>query len=139
MNTGESKVIHAREELHRSDKYKHLLTENDIGTLHACVLFAALANTSPGSCWSLVDLLLHPEALEAVKQELKENVPSSSSIYEKETLAKLKILDSCITESIRRVRNSTSQRQAMTSTTIECTDKTKVGLRKVICLSIQHF
>ena len=72
------------------------------------MLWAAVANTAPMSCWSVVDLFLHPEALEAVKQELKENIPSSSStlIYDKETLAKLKILESCINETIRRVSNS---------------------------------
>ena len=68
---------------------------------------------------TLVNLLLHPEALEAVKQELNENVKSSILISDKETLAKLKILDSCINETIRQVLNVSSTRQAMTDTTIE--------------------
>ncbi len=131
LNNGESNLTHAREELYRSDKYKHLFTEYDIGALQAALLWAAVANTAPMSCWSVIDLFLHPEALEAVKQELKENIPSSSTlIYDKETLAKLKILESCIYESMRRILNVVSTRQAMTNTTIECLDKTKVGLRK---------
>jgi oxysterol 7-alpha-hydroxylase len=131
LNNGECKLVHAREELFRSDKYKHLFSEYDVGALHAALLWAAVANTGPLSCWSVVDLLLHSEALEAVKQELKENIPSSSTlIYDKEILAKLKILDSCINETIRRVLNTVSTRQAMTNTTVECVDKTKIGLRK---------
>ena len=130
LNNGESKLINAREELFRSDKYKHLFTEYDIGAFQGALLWAAIINTAPMSCWIVVDLFLHPEALEAVKQELKENISSSSSIYEKETLAKLKILESCINETIRRVLNAMSIRQAVTNTTIECIDTTKVGLRK---------
>jgi oxysterol 7-alpha-hydroxylase len=130
LNNGESKLMRAREELYRSDKYTHLFTEYDIGALQASMLWAAVANTAPMSCWSVVDLLLHPEALEAVKQELKENVPDITSIYGKETLAKLKILESCINETIRRTSNTVSTRQAMTSTTVECLDKTTIGLRK---------
>jgi oxysterol 7-alpha-hydroxylase len=145
LNTDESKLVHAREELYRSDQYKHLFTEYDVAALHAALLWAAVANTAPMSCWSMVDLLLHPEALDAVKQELKENIPSESStlIYEKDTLAKLKILESCINESIRRVLNVVSTRQAITNTTIESSDKTKVGLRKgdmlVYPAFVKHF
>ena len=132
LNNGESNLVHAREELYRSDKYKHLFTEYDIAALQAAILWAAVANTAPMSCWSVVDLLLHPEALEAVKQELEEHIPPSSpaSIYDKEILAKLKILESCINETVRRILNATSTRQAMTNTTVECSDKTKIGLRK---------
>ncbi|CAF0878886.1 unnamed protein product [Didymodactylos carnosus] len=145
LNNGESKLINSTEKLYRSDKYKHLFTQYDIGALQATALFAGVANTAPLSCWAVVDLLLHPEALEAVKQELKEKIPSSSSelIYEKETLANLKILESCIHESIRRVFNIISVREAIRNTTIECFDKTKIGLRKgdVLIYSgfIKHF
>jgi oxysterol 7-alpha-hydroxylase len=131
LNNGESNLINAQEELFRSDKYKHLFTEYDIGALQASMLWAAVSNTAPMSCWTVVDLLLHPEALEAVKQELKENISSSSTlIYDKEILAKLKILESCINESIRHVLSVASMRQAMRNTTVECLDNTKIGLRK---------
>jgi oxysterol 7-alpha-hydroxylase len=143
LNNGESNLIHAREELFRSDKFKHLCTNYDCGALQASMLWAAVANTAPMACWSLVDLLLHPEALDAVKQELKENIPTITLIYEKETLAKLKILESCINESLRHISNFASTRQAMTNTTVECLDKTKIGLRKGDMLSypafIKHF
>jgi oxysterol 7-alpha-hydroxylase len=132
LNTDKSNLINAREELYRSDKFKDIFSEYDIGALQASMLWAAVANTAPMSCWSVVDLFLHPEAMEAVKQELKENIPASSSmlIYDKETLAKLKILESCINETIRRVSSIMVTRQAMINTTVECIDKTKVGLRK---------
>jgi hypothetical protein len=132
LNTDESKLVNAREELYRSDKFKDIFSEYDIAALQASLVWAAVANTAPMSCWSVVDLLLHPEAMEAVKQELKENIPASSSmlIYDKETLAKLKILESCITETIRRVLYSLSIRQATTNTTVECIDKTKIVLRQ---------
>ena len=131
LNNGESKLINVREKLYRSDKYKHLFTQYDIGALQATTLFAGIANTAPLGCWAVVDLLLHPEALEAVKQELKEIISSSSAlIYEKETLAKLPILESCINESIRRVFNIISLREVIKNTTIESVDKTKIGLRK---------
>jgi oxysterol 7-alpha-hydroxylase len=134
LNNGESNLVNAREELSRSDKYQHLFSEYDMGALQATLLWAAVSNTGPLSCWSVVDLLLHREALEAVKQELKENIPSSSSsstlIYDKETLVKLKILESCIIETMRRVSISAATRQATKNTTVECIDKTKIGLRK---------
>ena len=134
LNTGESDLMHARDELFRSDEYKHLFPEDDIATLHAALLWVAVANTMPTSCWVIIDLFLHPEALNAVRQELKEHLPSSSSstvpIYDKETLAKLSTLESCVNESMRRTSYVFSTRQAMKSTTIECLDKTKIGLRK---------
>ncbi|CAF3079356.1 unnamed protein product [Rotaria sp. Silwood2] len=131
LNNGESKLINAREELYRSNEYKHLFREYDINGLQASMLWAAVSNTAPMACWSVVDLLLHPQALEAVKQELNDNISSSSIlIYDKDVLSNLKILESCINESMRRVRNATSTRQAMVDTTIECLDKTKIGLRK---------
>ena len=43
---------------------------------------------------------------------------------------KLKILESCITESVRRVIYSVSVRQAIRDTSIECVDKTVINLRK---------
>ena len=132
LNNEESSLIRAREELYRSNEYKHLFTEYDIGAIQAGFLWAAVANTAPMSCWSVVDLLLHPEALEAVKKELEEHIPPSStaSIYDREVLGRLKILDSCIHESIRRISNGISTRQAMTNTTVQCLDKTRIGLRK---------
>ena len=130
LNSGESNLMHAREELYRSNEYKHLFTEYDLGALQGSMLWAAVSNTAPMSCWSVVDLLLHPEALETVKQELKENVPDIRSIYEKETLAKLKVLESCINETMRRTIYAISTRQAIRNTTVECSDKTTIGFRK---------
>jgi hypothetical protein len=74
LNNGESKLVHAREELYCSDKYKHLFTQYDVGAIQAVILWAAVANTAPMSCWTVINLFLHPEALAAVKQELKENI-----------------------------------------------------------------
>jgi hypothetical protein len=50
LDNGESKLVHAREELCRSDQYKHLFTEYDVAALHALILWAAVANTAPMSC-----------------------------------------------------------------------------------------
>ena len=125
-----SQLIQQREEMYRSDRFKDIFRDYDIGALQALLMYVAVGNTAPLSCWSVIDLFLHPEAMEAVKQELKENLLVPTAIYEKETLAKLYVLDSCINESIRRISNSTSTRQALTNTTVECIDKTKIGLRK---------
>ncbi|CAF1991699.1 unnamed protein product [Rotaria magnacalcarata] len=125
LNNGESKLINAFEEMFRSDEYKYLFHQHDINALHATTLWVAVSITAPMSCWVVVDLLLHPEALAAVKQELSENVSSSSSIYDKEILTKLKILESCINETLRRVFNAVVIREALVDTTIECLDKTK--------------
>ena len=65
-----------------------------------------------------------------MKQELNENVLSEQSIYTKETLDKLKILESCINETIRWVLNIAATRQATVDTTVECSDKTQIGVRK---------
>ena len=62
LNNGESKL------LFRSDAYEHLFTEYDIAALQSSILWAAVANTAPLCCWSVVDLLLHSDAFEAVKQ-----------------------------------------------------------------------
>ncbi|CAF4094282.1 unnamed protein product [Rotaria magnacalcarata] len=122
----ESKLIHALEELFRSDEYKHLFRQHNIDALHVLTLWISTSILAPMSSWAIVDLLLHPDALVAVKQELSENISSSSTfIYDKEILAKLKILDSCITETYRRVLNSSSMRVALVDTTIECLDNTK--------------
>ncbi|CAF4264470.1 unnamed protein product [Rotaria magnacalcarata] len=127
----ESKLIHALEELFRSDEYKHLFRQHNIDALHVLTLWISTSILAPMSSWAIVDLLLHPDALVAVKQELSENISSSSTfIYDKEILAKLKILDSCITETYRRVLNSSSMRVALVDTTIECLDNTKIGVRK---------
>ena len=132
LNNDESDILRVREELFRSDEYKHLFPDDDIAVLHAALLWVAVANTIPTCCWSIVDLFLHPEALNAVRLELKENLSSSStaSLYEKETLSKLTVLESCISESMRRTSYTFSTRQAKTNTTIQCLDKTKIGLRK---------
>lgn len=130
LNNGESKLIYAREELFRSDEYKDLFREYDIAAFQASLLWAAVANTAPLSCWVVVDLLLHPAALEAVKDELKEHRSSSLQLYNREFLHKLKILESCIYETLRRISNAVSTRQAIENTTVECVDKTKIGLRK---------
>ena len=50
LNNGESAIIHAREELYRSDKYKHLFREYDVAALQSSMLWAAVANTAPMSC-----------------------------------------------------------------------------------------
>ena len=130
LNNGESSLIRAREELFRSDQYKHLFSEHDIAALQASMLWAAVANTAPMSSWVIVDLLLHSQAMDAVKEELKQQVTVFERIYERDTLAKLKVLESCINETMRRVLNTGSTRQAMVDTTVECLDKTKIGLRK---------
>ncbi|CAF2048061.1 unnamed protein product [Rotaria magnacalcarata] len=131
LNSGESKLIHAIEELLRSDEYKHLFRQHDINALHVSLLWLGMTFTAPMSCWAVVDLFLHPEALAAVKEELNENISSSSFIYDKEVLTKLKILDSCINETIRRVFQAVSVREAVKNTTIECLDKTKEDHSKV--------
>ncbi|CAF5077532.1 unnamed protein product, partial [Rotaria sp. Silwood1] len=46
LNNSESQLIHAREELFRSDKYKHLFSQYDIGALQAGILWAAVVNTA---------------------------------------------------------------------------------------------
>jgi cytochrome P450 len=130
LNQDESQLIHVREELFRSDEYKHLFSEYDIGALQASLLWAAVANTAPMSCWTIVDLFLHPQALQAVNDEFNRCRQTSMPIYDREFLSQLKILDSCIQETMRRIMSSVSTRQAMTNTTIECSDKTKIGLRK---------
>ena len=123
--------MHAREEWYRSDEYRHLFREYDIGALQRSVLWAAVANTTPAACWVVVNLLLHPEALETGKQELYETLQSSSTpIYDKETLDKLKVLEIYITESIRRAISSVSIRQATRDISIQCVDRINIKLRK---------
>ena len=129
-NDGESSLIRAREELFRSDQYKHLFSERDAAAFQASMLWAAVANTGPISSWVIIDLLLHPRAMKAVKEELNEQIGDLERIYERDGLSKLKILESCINETMRRILNTVSTRQAMTNTTVECLDKTKIGLRK---------
>ncbi|CAF4545575.1 unnamed protein product, partial [Didymodactylos carnosus] len=108
INQDQSRLIQERIELFTSDEYKHLLTKHDIGSFHGILLFAAIVNTVPNACWSLIDILLHPEALYAVKNEL--NTIDLSRLFERETLNKLQILDSCINETLRRTFMGLTQR-----------------------------
>ncbi|CAF1344038.1 unnamed protein product [Didymodactylos carnosus] len=128
INQDQSRLIQERIELFTSDEYKHLLTKHDIGSFHGILLFAAIVNTVPNACWSLIDILLHPEALYAVKNEL--NTIDLSRLFERETLNKLQILDSCINETLRRTFMGLTQRQASENVSLTCNDGTIIGLRK---------
>lgn len=129
-NDDMSNLVLARIELMTSlDHGKHF-NERDKAGHHALLIWAAIVNTIPVACWSLVDLLLHSDAFEAVKGELNAKVTSITSLCEKEILDELHILHSCIQETMRRILPMMVQRQASQNITVTCKDGTQMGVRK---------
>ncbi|CAF1347842.1 unnamed protein product [Didymodactylos carnosus] len=128
INDEQSKIVQARIEFFASDENKDVFSKQDTSASHGLLLWAAVVNTVTNSIWALVDLLIHPEAISAVKQELK--TIDINQLYERETLNKLQILDSCINETLRRTVLSMSTREATENITITDSDGTLIGLRK---------
>ena len=136
-NEDMSKLILARIEL--MENFGEVFNEQDKAGLHAVFLWISLINTLPTACWCIVDLLLHPDAMEAAKNELSDKVTDISSLYEKETLGELLIMESCMQETMRRVILMLVQRQASAATVVTCMDGTQMGVRKgdiVVCPDI---
>ena len=125
-----SKLVLARIELTQSLDDGRTCNVRDRAAHHALLLWTAIVNTVPAACWSLVDLLLHPDVLEAVKDELNTKVKSIESLFEKQTIGELHLLDSCIQETMRRIFPSMTLRQAAENTSVTCTDGTQMGVRK---------
>lgn len=107
-----------------------VFNRSDRAGYHGLLLWAAVVNTIPTACWALVDLLLHEDAMEAVKNELNIKLRNIASLSDKETLRELRMLDSCIQETMRRTSTSMTLRQASANATVTCTDGTSVGIRK---------
>ncbi|CAF4918427.1 unnamed protein product, partial [Rotaria sp. Silwood1] len=129
-NDDMSKLILARIESMANLDDGRVFNEWDRAGQHALLLWAAIINTGSFACWALVDLLLHHDALEAVNHELNTTVKNLTSLYNKETLDELRILDSCIHETMRRISPSVTQRQAGQNVIVTCTDGTQIGIRK---------
>lgn len=90
---------------------------DDIVRYQVAMLWASVANTMPGAYWTAYYILLDPVARNAVQEELTavfgpvhetaSRVPSVSQ------LQALKVLDSCISESLRLMSGSLMMRQVM--------------------------
>jgi hypothetical protein len=129
-NDDMSKRVSALIELMESLNHGTIFNERDRAGCHAMLIWGAMVNTVPIVCWSLVDLLIRPDALKAVKDELTAKVTSIASLDEKETLDELHILDSCIQETMRRILPSITHREASENVTVTCSDGTQMGVRK---------
>lgn len=106
-----------------------IFNERDKAGYHGLLLWVAVVNMMPHTCWSLIDLLLHPDSLKAVRNELQTKV-TYEFLNEKETLNELRILESCINETLRRTAASVIQRQATQDINFICTDGVEMAVRK---------
>ena len=125
-----SELITDREQFFRDEQNQAIVSEHDVAALQASMLWAAVANTGPIVCWILFDIYLHDTALQAVISEIERYINPNESISTQQSLSQMTTLDSCINETMRRVFYAISTRQAVRKTEIECSDQTKIGLRK---------
>ena len=125
-----SKLVLARIELMENLDDGKVFNVRDRAGQHAMFLWASIVNTVPAACWTLVDLLIRPDVIKAVNDELNTKVKNIESLFEKETLGELHLLDSCIQETLRRIFPSMTQRQASRNINVICTDGTEMGVRK---------
>ena len=130
INDDMSRLARARIEFFEdfNNGKEHFFTARDWAGQHAFLLWAAVINTIPVLCWTLVDILLHPEALEAVRKELR--AFDKSKLYQKDILSNLIILESCIYETMRRTIVAKSVRQAECNTTVFCTNGLQFNVRE---------
>ncbi len=83
------------------------------------VLFAIHANTIPATFWSLFHLLRHPNAIAAVRTELDMLSTSERQTLDVDTLGKLRVLDSAISEALRLSSGSLTVREVLEPFTLE--------------------
>ncbi|XP_018612986.1 25-hydroxycholesterol 7-alpha-hydroxylase isoform X2 [Scleropages formosus] len=111
----------------------HLLGDLDKAGHHFTMLWAAVGNTVPASFWAVYYLLMDPEALAAVREEVHSVLePGSewSHALTRERMDNLLLLDSALSESLRLSAASMNIRVAQEDFTLMLAPDYSVDLRR---------
>ncbi|XP_021052177.1 25-hydroxycholesterol 7-alpha-hydroxylase [Mus pahari] len=103
---GQSEVVQERKDILKR-YYRH--DDSEIGAHHLGLLWASLANTIPAMFWTMYYVLRHPEAIEALRDEIdsflqstgQKKGPGISVHFTREQLDSLVCLESTILEALR--------------------------------------
>ncbi|XP_004078826.1 25-hydroxycholesterol 7-alpha-hydroxylase [Oryzias latipes] len=114
------------------------LKDTDIGAHHFAMLWASVGNTLPATFWATYYLVSHPEALQAVRQEILDVLRDDGVEFStdndvnlsKEQLDKLIYLESSINESLRLSSASTNIRVAQEDFSLRLDASRAISVRK---------
>ncbi|XP_021014667.1 25-hydroxycholesterol 7-alpha-hydroxylase isoform X1 [Mus caroli] len=103
---GQSEIVQERQDMLKR-YYRH--DDSEIGAHHLGFLWASLANTIPAMFWAVYYILRHPEAMEALRDEIdsflqstgQKKGPGISVHFTREQLDSLVCLESTILEVLR--------------------------------------
>ena len=134
---GEASLIAARRELFNANSDVYNL--HDVGATQNAMLWAAIANTVPAAFWTIAFLMTEPQAMEAVRAEIRavlgegrrlDEADEESDVWTREQCARLKLTDSAISEALRLVTGSMVMRVATTSTQLTLHDNSTFDIRQ---------
>uniref|UniRef100_A0A672I451 Cytochrome P450, family 7, subfamily B, polypeptide 1 n=1 Tax=Salarias fasciatus TaxID=181472 RepID=A0A672I451_SALFA len=133
--TNMSEFIRMRMEVF--DNYENL-RDVDKAAHHFAMLWASVGNTVPATFWAMYYLLSHPEALQAVRQEIQEVLSLSGVEFSNDTdvklhreqLDKLHYMESTINESFRLSSASMNIRVAQEDFSLQLGESRSVAVRK---------
>ncbi|KAK2822974.1 hypothetical protein Q5P01_023039 [Channa striata] len=114
------------------------LSDVDKAAHHFAILWASVGNTAPATFWATYYLVSHPEALEAVHQEIHSVLRLSDMEFSsdrditmsRDQLEKLLYLESAINESLRLSSASTNIRVAQEDFSLRLDTERSVSVRK---------
>ncbi|XP_064409765.1 cytochrome P450 7B1 [Latimeria chalumnae] len=130
-----SEIVQARKQL--LEQYE-VLMEKDKAAHHFAFLWASVGNTLPATFWALYYLVMHPEALAAVHDEIDHVLRSTGQEIDpdyiihltREKLDGLIYLGSAINESFRLCSASMNIRVAQEDFTLKFEETKAISLRK---------
>ncbi|XP_051943118.1 cytochrome P450 7B1 [Hippocampus zosterae] len=115
-----------------------ILGDADKAAHHLAMLWASVANTAPAGFWAAYHLLRHPEALRAIRQEIRNVLESSGHKFsagadlalDAQQLDKMILLESAVHESLRLSSASINIRVAREDLTLRLNNERAVAVRK---------
>uniref|UniRef100_A0A3Q2XYR3 Cytochrome P450, family 7, subfamily B, polypeptide 1 n=1 Tax=Hippocampus comes TaxID=109280 RepID=A0A3Q2XYR3_HIPCM len=115
-----------------------ILGDADKAAHHLAMLWASVANTAPAGFWAAYHLLRHPEALRAIRQEIRDVLESSGHKFSAGTdlalnpqqLDKMILLESAVHESLRLSSASINIRVAQEDLTLRLNNERAMAVRK---------
>ncbi|XP_077411611.1 cytochrome P450 7B1 isoform X2 [Vanacampus margaritifer] len=133
--TGASQFIRHRAQLLEQHP---VLGHGDKAAHHLAMLWASVANTAPAAFWAAYHLLRHPEALHAVRQEIRGVLrrsgrrfsASADLVLTAQQLDHMILLESAVHESLRLSSSSINIRVAQEDLTLRLTAERDVAVRR---------
>lgn len=142
---GLSRFITVRWERIEQLRKEGVISLEEGAALQMSMIWAGVANTTPGVFWTLFYLLTHPSCLQRVVEEIDRVVDSSqgtTSPLSVDILNKLVFLNACITETLRLTSGSLIVRKAKKPVTLTLpsgkTYKFRKGDELCCCLPLTH-